>query len=1091
MKKPYMNKLLALVVVMAFAMTYVQAQTFTVDAPASIAGEYNVGLTTWGPLYDGGFSGPITEVTDADGLTTACVEITDDLSGTVALIDRGACAFTTKTLNAQAAGATGVIICNNDQENPDTVITLGGADMCMANIPTVMLSYNDCQTIRMETGVTVSYTQPGLPQAGYAFETAIEVTEGTYTVDSIPTNGNTFTNATGELWYKYTAPADGVLNISSCADTTATRVIATVHPLGCAGDLNIVGFNAGGCPDNNGSVLDLLVLEGGEYYIIWDNAASAEGFDFTLTQSALPDVAGTFNVDMNNETVSADGVNMVVAGPGVDDVADVQIVAMADDDGDGIYSATIDVTTLDTIGYAFVNGAVDPANVEMVPDSCGVPSGFGFNVRPLINSSIVPFEVSPVCFGSCEACPLEVATCDEPTVIWSEDFEGQTVGEPPVNDFIIPWPAAGIILGDVSSDQAASGSNSHLITGDGTDVDPVYLLTGETLTSGHYIVSWNMYIPADSTAYYNFQKDAEPAVEWAVEIFFNGDGTGELFAGSSTARAGFTYPQDEWFPIVQVIDIDNDLIRTHINGRWVSSWPLNFDASSTGNLQSIGAVNYYPRPDEPDFWYVDDFQVAQIPEPADGLYCQSAEAVETGTHTIETLDCFGGGLFYDVDDGSGLQARWYAYTATEDGYITVSSCDAPSDTRAYILGGTCDSLAVLSANDDRCLMSTGDPYATLLEAPVTAGETYYIMWDDYWDTTGFDWELTETAGDLPESNFCASALAVDPGTYTTSEFGEASVALGLLGASSNSASSVYAPQLYSGAAWYSFTPEQDGTMSISSCGTDEDTYVIVYTGTCDNIGTLESVALSDDDCILASEIVDLEVTAGTTYYIEWLDIYEPAAFDWTLNFMGPTVNVQMAVDMSLVVDAGELSPDGVFLAGSFSDFNNVEMSDPDNDNVYTVTVQIPENSTATYKFKNGPEGWEDIDTSIGDDCTTGDFNDRFVEVETSNIPLDPVCFGYCVDCQTVDVDDLALEQGVAVFPNPVKDVLNVQIDLPEAADRLNIRLVNTLGQVVLSRDLGQLQSDNVELDVRNLAAGTYMLQVVDGQAQFTQSVMVK
>lgn len=1080
-----MNKLFAMVAIMAFAMTYVQAQTFTVDAPASIAGEYNVGLTTWGPLYDGGFSGPITEVTDADGLTTACVEITDDLSGTIALIDRGACGFTVKTLNAQAAGAIGVIICNSDQENPDDVITLGGSDGCMATIPTVMLSYNDCQAIRMETGVTVSYTQPGLPQAGYAFDTAIEVTEGTYTVDSIPTNGNSFTGATGELWYKYTAPADGVLNISSCASPTATRTIVTVHPLGCAGDLNIAAFASGSCPDSDGSVLDILVLEGVDYYIIWDNAASADGFDFTLTQNVLSNVGITFNVDMQNETVSADGVNMVYAGPGVDDVGDVSVVGMTDADGDGIYSATVNVTTLDTIGYAFVNGGVDPANVEVVADSCGVPSGFGFNVRPLINNSINPFSVDAVCFASCEACPLEVATCDEPTVIWLEDFEEQTVGEVPVNNFIIPWPAAGIIMGDVSSDQAASGSNSHLITGDGTDVDPVYLLTGQTLTTGHYLVSWNMYIPGDSTAYYNFQKDAEPAVEWAVEVFFNGDGTGELFAGDAAARAGFTYPEDGWFEITTVIDIDNDLIRMHIDGQWVSSWPLNFDASSAGNLQSIGSVNYYPRPNEADFWYVDDFLVAQLPEPAEELYCQTATAVEPGIVTAGELDCFGGGLFYDPGDGAGLQSRWYSYTASADGYISVSACGGGADTRAWILAGACDDLTPVGVNDDRCeIEAGGSEWASYREVPVTAGETYYIVWDDTWEATGFDWELTLNEGDLPVGDFCESAEAVEPGTHTVDGFGEASVGGYRPGFFTTSTTP------YAGGAWSSFTPESDGLMSINSCGAPGDTWLFVYTGDC-GLQSLELIAESDDDCIIASSVEEIEVTAGTTYYIEWIDRNDDGGFDWELNFSPPTVNVQLAVDVSILVDAGELSAEGVFVAGSFSDFNNVEMTDVDGDNIYTVTVQIPENSTATYKFKNGPDGWENIDTSIGDDCTTGDFSDRFVDVGTMNLPVDPVCFGYCVTCNIVDVDEVALEQGVSVFPNPAKNVLNVQVDLPEMANRLNIRMVNTLGQVVLSRDLGQLQSDNIELDVRNLAAGTYMLQVVDGQSQFTQSVVIK
>jgi hypothetical protein len=1085
MKKTYMNKLFVMVAIMAFAMTYVQAQTFTVDAPASIAGEYNVGLATWGPLYDGGFSGPITEVTDADGLTTACVEITDDLSGTIALIDRGACGFTVKTLNAQAAGAAGVIICNNLPEHPDSVIVVGGADGCMATIPTVMLSFGDCEAIRMETGVTVSYTQPGLPQAGYAFDTAIEVTEGTYTVDTIPTNGNSFTGATGELWYKYTAPADGVLNISSCASPTATRAIVTVHPLGCAGDLNIYAFAAGTCPDNDGSVLDILVLEGVDYYIIWDNAGSSDGFDFTLTQNVLSDVGITFNVDMQNETVSADGVNMVVAGPGVDDVADVSIVGMSDDDGDGIYSATVDVTTLDTIGYAFVNGGVDPANVEVVADDCGVPSGFGFNVRPLINNSINPFSVDAVCFGSCEACPLVMATCDEPTVIWFEDFEGQTAGEPPVNNLIIPWPAAGIILGDVSSDQAASGSNSHLLTGDGTDVDPVYLLTGQTLTTGHYLVSWNMYVPADSTAYYNFQKDAEPAVEWAVEVFFTGDGTGELFAGDAAARATFDYPVDEWFEIVQVIDIDNDLIRIHIDGVWVSSWPLNFDASSAGNLQSLGSVNYYPRPNEPDFWYVDDFLVALIPEPAEELYCQTAMAVEPGVVTAGELDCFGGGLFYDPSDGAGLQSRWYSYTATADGYISVSACGGGADTRAWILAGSCGDLTPVGVNDDRCEISAGgSAWASYREVPVTTGETYYIVWDDTWEATGFDWELTLNEGDLPVGDFCESAEAVDPGVHTVDGFGEASVGGYRPGFFTTSTTP------YAGGAWSSFTPESDGLMSINSCGAPGDTWLFVYTGDC-GLQSLELIAESDDDCIIASSVEEIEVTAGTTYYIEWIDRNDADGFDWELNYSPPTVNVQLAVDVSILVDAGELSAEGVFVAGSFSDFNNVEMTDVDGDNIYTVTVQIPENSTATYKFKNGPDGWENIDTSIGDDCTTGEFSDRFVDVGMVNLPVDPVCFGYCVTCNIVDVDEVALEQGVSVFPNPAKNVLNVMVDLPEMANRLNIRMVNTLGQVVLSRDLGQLQSDNIELDVRNLPAGTYMLQVVDGQSQFTQSVVIK
>jgi hypothetical protein len=167
------------------------------------------------------------------------------------------------------------------------------------------------------------------------------------------------------------------------------------------------------------------------------------------------------------------------------------------------------------------------------------------------------------------------------------------------------------------------------------------------------------------------------------------------------------------------------------------------------------------------------------------------------------------------------------------------------------------------------------------------------------------------------------------------------------------------------------------------------------------------------------------------------------------------------------------------------------MEDMDGDNVWTAEVEMDAGTSQEYKFKNGADGWENIDTGLGDDCTTGEFGNRALEVGDMDMTLDPVCFAYCVSCVVVDVDETALESGISVFPNPVQDVLNVQVDLPTAADALNIRLLNTLGQVVYHQNYGQLQSDNIELDMSQLPMGTYQLQVQDGRAQFTRSVIVQ
>lgn len=57
----------------------------------------------------------VTLVDDGSGVTTdACQPIQNDLTGTIALIDRGSCTFKTKVNAAEAAGAVGAIIVNDD-----------------------------------------------------------------------------------------------------------------------------------------------------------------------------------------------------------------------------------------------------------------------------------------------------------------------------------------------------------------------------------------------------------------------------------------------------------------------------------------------------------------------------------------------------------------------------------------------------------------------------------------------------------------------------------------------------------------------------------------------------------------------------------------------------------------------------------------------------------------------------------------------------------------------------------------------------------------------------------------------------------------
>ncbi len=125
---------------------------------------------------------------------------------------------------------------------------------------------------------------------------------------------------------------------------------------------------------------------------------------------------------------------------------------------------------------------------------------------------------------------------------------------------------------------------------------------------------------------------------------------------------------------------------------------------------------------------------------------------------------------------------------------------------------------------------------------------------------------------------CATAVAVSPGTYMADG-----------PATGNGAANICFSNA-THADWYSYTPTSDGTIDISACNGGADTRLSVYSGSC---GSLTCYASNDDACDLgdgslyASELTNLSVTAGVTYYIEWDDHWTTSGFTWTLTFTPP------------------------------------------------------------------------------------------------------------------------------------------------------------------------------------------------------------
>ena len=130
---------------------------------------FSVNTASFGPKnYD--ITAPLVLIEDAGGASTTdgCEAAVNDLAGKIVLIDRGSCTFETKSSNAQAAGAVGVLIANN----ADGVINMG-ADAAIVD-PTI-----PTQGVLKVDGAAIKATLLLGPQTAHIFGSATSERDGT------------------------------------------------------------------------------------------------------------------------------------------------------------------------------------------------------------------------------------------------------------------------------------------------------------------------------------------------------------------------------------------------------------------------------------------------------------------------------------------------------------------------------------------------------------------------------------------------------------------------------------------------------------------------------------------------------------------------------------------------------------------------------------------------------------------------------------------------------------------------------------------------------------------------------------------------
>jgi hypothetical protein len=274
----------------------------------------------------------------------------------------------------------------------------------------------------------------------------------------------------------------------------------------------------------------------------------------------------------------------------------------------------------------------------------------------LANNVCQDFYVRASCSTDSSAWVGPVNVCPDETIC-TDDIEQYATGLiENQSALFLPWQGGAGAGGTASvvTSQSASGTQSiRLSDPSGTAPDDIVAYF-DTISTGAWEVSFEMYIPTGRNAYFNIQQNhalnAIGTNYWGGEVYFQGNGTAEVQYSTGTIVAGtFPYTQGQWNTVSTIIDLDNDSIWFELNG--ISTGVgYQYSLANVGIPLQFNGVNFYtgeilndPTSSE---YYIDDFCVspANVPTVCNPVTQLSTTSAACDELTVNWVSNTGGSI---------------------------------------------------------------------------------------------------------------------------------------------------------------------------------------------------------------------------------------------------------------------------------------------------------------------------------------------------------------------------------------------------------------------------------------------------------------
>ena len=714
---------------------------------------------------------------------------------------------------------------------------------------------------------------------------------------------------------------------------------------------------------------------------------------------ACPDevIYHDLTLEVNTANIEV-GPNGMYAGGGV--LGDAQAVALADDDADGIWSATISVLEGTSGNYIFLNSPNDGGDWGAKENLEGLECSDPANYNDRILAPVLAPTTISTCFGQCStdgSCAAPPASYDVTFQVDMSQYEG-TFGTVNLNGNFAGWCGGCIAMSDDNADgiydvtvELSAGQIEYKFTLDGWTAQEEFA-GGEscTLTSGPFTnrvyevtedvmldaVCWNS-CDACPQEVFSIQTAIDQAADGSVIEIPGGDYFESLVIDKPITLTSQSDEEVRLFPpsgtgisifgtgaaVTHLTIVGNELVGSGITVNPGAS-DILLEGNSISQILLPGGGNASPLSygilvwgntdpiNPPTGIDIADNHISNVLGSAISLGSNTANVSIEGNVFENIIPV----LFQDNPLAIGVQAELC------DGLLIQNN-----QYNDLLVGNSlvnCSSVGVGAAGE------LGNDYInTSLQLLTTWPHNINILDEPWWSTT-----LSTDGVSMSEAFF---GTPTDP-TYL----------------------------YFASLGMFSQSSSNPGCTESAACNFNAE-------------------ALSDDgSCTYpASELVDCDGNC-----LAAVDCAGVCGGDAALDDCGvcggdgsscAQANVTFHVDMNLYGDLGEST---VFVNGSFNGWCGAcnPMSDPEGDGIWSVTLPL-DPGTIEYKFT--VDGWTNQENfSGGESCTStiDGYTNRTLTFD-ADTDLDVVCWGSCEACpDEVIYHDLTLEVNTAnieVGPN--------------------------------------------------------------------------